>query len=54
MLQNQFSDRAEECVRLAQRARSVRDKELFIELARAWWGLHEEDREPAGPPPRKQ
>jgi hypothetical protein len=54
MLQHHFSDRAEDCVRLAQRARSAHDKELFIELARAWWGLLEEDQDPAGPPPRKQ
>ena len=44
MLQD-FSDRAEEFIRLAQRSRSIRDRDLFIELARACYGV-EEDEQP--------
>jgi hypothetical protein len=39
MLVRDFSDRAEECVRLAQHTKSPHDRELFIEMARAWYGL---------------
>ena len=38
MVEN-FHHRAEECVRLAERATSNHDKDLFMELARAWYGL---------------
>ena len=34
-----FSDRAEECVRLAQRTTSAHDWELFMGLAWAWYGM---------------
>jgi len=37
-----FGDRAAECVKLAERARSEHDRELFTEMARAWCGLYEE------------
>ena len=42
MLIRDFSERAAECVRLAERAHSEHDRELFIEMARAWCGLYEE------------
>ena len=38
MLLQEFSERAAECIRLAERARSEHDRDLFIELARAWCG----------------
>ena len=36
MLIQDFGERAAECVRLAERAHSEHDLELFIEMARAW------------------
>jgi hypothetical protein len=39
MLLQEFSERAAECNRLAERARSEHDRDLFIELARAWCGV---------------
>ncbi len=42
MLIQDFSERAAEYLRLAQQARSEHDRELFIELARAWCGVTEE------------
>jgi hypothetical protein len=39
MLLQEFSERAAECIRLAERARSEHDRDLFIELARAWCGV---------------
>jgi hypothetical protein len=42
MLIQDFSERAAECVKLAERARSERDRELFIAMARAWCGINEE------------
>ena len=39
MLLQEFSERAAECIRLAERARSQHDRDLFIELARAWCGV---------------
>jgi len=41
MLLHDFHDRAEEYLRLAERATSEHDRELFIELARAWYGAIE-------------
>jgi hypothetical protein len=41
MLLQEFSERAAECIQLAQRARSEHDRDLFIELARAWCGVTE-------------
>ena len=41
MLLHDFDERAEEFLRLAQRATSPHDRELFIELARAWYGVIE-------------
>ena len=41
-----FSERATQCVQAASRAKSTRDRDLFIEMARAWCGKAEaaEDR----------
>ena len=39
MLLQEFSERAAECIRLAERARSEHDRDLFIGLARAWCGV---------------
>ena len=36
-----FSERASQCVQAAQRARSTRDRDFFIEMARAWCGKGE-------------
>jgi hypothetical protein len=47
MLIHDFSDRAKECLRLAQRATSAHDQDLFMAMARAWYGLTEE---PGGAP----
>jgi hypothetical protein len=41
MLIQEFGERAAECVKLAERARSEHDRELFMEMARAWCGLYE-------------
>jgi hypothetical protein len=52
MLQD-FSDRAEEFIRLAQRSRSTRDRDLFIELARACYGVEQEEQpQPSTPSQR--
>ena len=48
MLLREFSERAAECIRLAERARSDHDRDLLIELARAWCGVTEEPPKPAG------
>jgi hypothetical protein len=48
MLLHDFSDRAEEYIRLAQRAKSVHDKDFFTEMARAWYGIKDEPAQ-AGP-----
>ena len=42
MLIQDFGERAVECVKLAERAHSERDRELFFEMACAWCGLYEE------------
>jgi hypothetical protein len=42
MLLREFSERAAECIQLAERARSNHDRDFFIELARAWCGVTEE------------
>jgi hypothetical protein len=39
MMLQEFSARAAECIRMAERARSDHDRDLFIELARAWCGV---------------
>jgi hypothetical protein len=41
MLIENFTDRAQEFVRLAERANSDRDRDLFFKMARAWYGLSE-------------
>jgi hypothetical protein len=38
-----FSKRAEEYLRLAQHATTERDRELFTSLARAWYGLIDDE-----------
>jgi hypothetical protein len=43
MLLKEFSERAAECVHMAERAKSENDRALLIELARAWCGLNAED-----------
>ncbi|HEY7666153.1 MAG TPA: hypothetical protein VH934_23790 [Xanthobacteraceae bacterium] len=48
MLFEHFSNRAEECVRVAQRTTSPRDRELLLEMARAWCGMAR-DTHAAGP-----
>lgn len=45
MLLHDFSDRAEEYVRLAQRAKTPHDRDLFTEMARAWYGLKDDTHE---------
>jgi hypothetical protein len=50
MLLQEFSQRAAECIQLAQRARSDHDRELFVELARAWCGVTEEAPKTETPP----
>jgi hypothetical protein len=42
-----FSDRATECVRSAERAKSEHDRELFLALARAWCGIKQDEDEDA-------
>jgi hypothetical protein len=42
MLLQEFSERAAECLHLAEQAKSERDREFFIELGRAWCGVMEE------------
>jgi hypothetical protein len=46
MLLHDFSDRAEECIRMAQRATSQHDRDFFIEMARAWYAITEERPQP--------
>jgi hypothetical protein len=43
MLLQEFSERAAEYIRLAEQARSEHDRDLFIELARAWCGVTAEE-----------
>jgi len=45
MLLQEYSERAAECVHLAEQAKSERDRAFLIELARAWCGIIEK---PAG------
>jgi hypothetical protein len=45
MLLQDFSARAEEYLRLAERAGSTQDREFFLEMARAWYGMKEEGAE---------
>jgi hypothetical protein len=45
MLIQDFSERAAECIRFAERAKSDHDRRLFVEMARAWCGLTDERRE---------
>jgi hypothetical protein len=49
MLLQEFSERAAECVHLAEQAKSERDREFFIELARAWCGINEKFESEAQP-----
>jgi hypothetical protein len=48
MLLNDFADRAEECLRLAQRMTSPHDRDLLVEIARAWYGIAHDNAEVAG------
>jgi len=41
MLLREFSERAAECIRMAELVRSDHDRDLLIELARAWCGVTE-------------
>ena len=50
MLLQDFSERAEEYIRLAQRTASPHDRELFTELARAWYGVEDKQPSPADQP----
>jgi len=54
MLFHDFSDRAEECIRFAQRAKSTHDRDLFMAIARAWYGLDHEAPETAQHAPQEQ
>jgi hypothetical protein len=42
MLIQDFGARAQECIAMAERARSERDRRLLIEMARAWCGVTDE------------
>ena len=42
MLIHDFSTRAEECLKLSNRAGSSHDRELFLEMARAWYGMRDD------------
>jgi len=42
MLIQNFGARAQECIAMAERAKSEHDRELFIAMARAWCGVGEE------------
>jgi hypothetical protein len=46
-----FSNRAEECLRLSQRVTSMKDRQLFLNMARAWYGLEEDDANKVTPQP---
>ncbi len=48
-----FSNRAEECMRLAERAHTSHDKQFFVDLARAWYGVAEADVPQAAPQPSR-
>jgi hypothetical protein len=48
MLLNDFADRAEECLKLAQRTTSPDDRDLLLEIARAWYGMAHDKAEVAG------
>ena len=43
MLIDHFIDRAKEYIRLAERTKSARDREFFVKMARAWYGIAEQD-----------
>jgi hypothetical protein len=50
LLLQEFSERAAECIRMAERSKSEHDRDLLIELARAWCGLTEKStKSPAQP-----
>jgi hypothetical protein len=46
-----FGDRAEECMELARRAGSQHDRDLLIEMARAWYGMAEKPAQISRPRP---
>jgi hypothetical protein len=54
MLLDDFSDRAEECMRLANRATSEHDRKLFTEMANAWYGMMDDRYIPIRSPARPQ
>jgi hypothetical protein len=43
LLRDFFAERAEEYVRLAQQTPSSHDRQIFIAMARAWYGLTEKE-----------
>ena len=47
MLLDYFSDRAQECVRLAKKTTSDHDRDLFLTLARAFYGIVQAEAAPA-------
>jgi hypothetical protein len=51
MLIEIFANRGEECLKLAQLAGSRRDRDFFVEMARAWYGL--DDNEQLTEPPER-
>jgi hypothetical protein len=44
-----FRDRAEECMSIAQRTASPRDRDFLLEMARAWCGMVQGREEVADP-----
>jgi hypothetical protein len=55
MLIQEFSERAAECFKYAQQAKSDHDRQFFIEMARAWCGVtHEKSEDEAADPISKE
>jgi hypothetical protein len=44
-----FEHRADECMRLAQRAGTLHDREFLIDMAMAWLGLADKPERPNAP-----
>jgi hypothetical protein len=49
MLLHDFRERAEECMSMAQRTDSPRDRDFLLEMARAWCGMAQKWEEVADP-----
>jgi hypothetical protein len=49
MLLHDFRDRVEECMSMAQRTASLRDRDFLLDMARAWCGVARESDEAAEP-----